>query len=215
MSKIVLMRHAKAKKNVLNKHGGKGTSILDKSKEDIKKTMENLLVFYSPSVIFSSPRPQCVETAKFIQDNYSLIFKTSDLLTPISLGVLDGLSIDEASDYFPEYAKQMDDWRNGKIEINELTIQGMENPFDFYNKGLRFINTLEGSNQSNCLVIGTRSILVMMGNLLAGRSPKKGDGYKEIPWKNCGYMTFSIKKSMNGKLKYSLINSESTVLPFI
>ena len=82
----------------------------------------------------------------------------------------------------------MDEWRKGKIEINQLSIPNLTDINIFYNSGLEFLKTLK--RKESQIIIATRSNLVLLANIMLGNNPSKGGGYKEIPWENAGFVTF-------------------------
>jgi len=75
---------------------------------------------------------------------------------------------------------------------------------DFFQTGQLIIEDLASQNRS-FLIIGTRSILVLLGNVLLGRTPNIGGGYVEIKWENCGILAFEIMESRFKKLDWSNI----------
>ena len=46
------------------------------------------------------------------------------------------------------------------------------------------------SEDGNQLVIGTRSILILLTNILLGKTMKRGGGYHSVQIANCDFLTF-------------------------
>ena len=65
---IMLLRHGKAKKNIENKHGGKGSSVVLEGINEINKLsaeIKNSDINFTR--ILYSERKQCIETAQILK----------------------------------------------------------------------------------------------------------------------------------------------------
>lgn len=189
---IALLRHAKAIKNVEGRHGGPGSDLLPESEVEI----DHLVSHFARSgiefqLIMASPRVHCEQTAQLMAKKLGLPHETWEELSPISLGILDGLTKEELHNQYPEIAVRMDKWRSRLIEIHELSIPGMDDAESFYKRGQSIVGKLI-ERETSVVVVATRSILVLLGSVLQGRLPGPGGGYKEIPWPNCGVMVFLL-----------------------
>jgi broad specificity phosphatase PhoE len=190
MSRIVLLRHAQAEKNVADRHGGEGTRLTALGRAQCALLSEDLTAYFSETTaIFYLEKPQCDETAELLASKSHLSKIALTGFTPFHLGVLDGLSRAEAYQRFPDVAEAMDRWRRGMNEIHSLQIPGATNPSEFYQQGVRLLNHLT-SNRDDCIVVGTRSVLVLLWNVLRGRRPEAGGGYFERPWSNLEWVEF-------------------------
>jgi len=185
----MLLRHGKAKKNIANIHGGDGSGLVS---EGIDELNEVSFIIEESNIKFTkilySSRVQCYETAILLSDKLKISLSEILDLIPINLGVLDGLSEKEAYEKYPIYAKCMDEWRHGRIEINQLKIPGISDFNTFFESGKRFLDSLNPND--SYIIIATRSNLVLLANIMLGHNPQIGGGYKEITWRNAGYITF-------------------------
>jgi len=197
---IVLLRHAKAKKNEENRHGGKGSELSDSAIREIQDVSSQLLSLSSKfDKILYSPRTQCEQTAKILSEQLNVNAVELQELEPISLGVVDGLSDEEVASDYPKICDQLTRWRNGEIEINQLKIPEMTNCHEFYDKGKIFIDNIINSKQS-VIILATRSIMVLLISVLLGRNSQNGGNYREVKWGNSEFAIFTysdIGKSLH------------------
>lgn len=192
---IILVRHSQALKNIEKKHGGIGSKLTLQGINDTIRLSEQLLSeFYNFKSVVYSPKPQCEETASILSKRMSIPKMKDLILKPISLGIIDGLSDKEVQKSFPVISKNINDWRNGNIEINELSIPNMEDQNVFYQRGKDMLSKIIKTNQSTIVVL-TRSLLVLTTNILLNRTTEKGGNYREIKWKNSEYAVFSIDEN--------------------
>lgn len=202
---IILMRHAMAQKNVENIHGGTGSPLLINSKQEICSALKQFPSFSNLQYdLFVSPTRQAVETANIIADNKSLNPIICEMLKPLNIGVLSGLSNEEAYIKYPESAELMDLWRKRKIEIGKLVIPDSEDLNSFYARGKQFIDMIE-KRPDNAIVIGSRSILILLSSILLGRTINEGGEYKEIKFGNSQFLVFiqnEVSWSLNKKLSF-------------
>jgi|GEM_PF-3350440 len=188
---IVLLRHARAIKNEQNQHGGSGTPLSDGVTEDINIIARQLsCIIPKIETILYSPRKQCEQTAEILKEQLHIKIKELQELEPINLGIADGLSEQEVINNFPEIGVQLSKWRNGEIEINQLKISGMTDCYSWYVQGEAFIEKLIESKESY-IIVASRSILVLLFNLLLGRTPQIGGNYREVKWGNLEYAVFT------------------------
>lgn len=200
----MLYRHGEAEKNTKLIHGGAGSPLIKKAYNILYKSI-SILKNLQIDIIYHSSESQCLETAIFFGKKLNISIKELKNVSPFHLGVLNGLSDIELEKKYPPLNQQMKKWRNASIEINELDIPGMSDPYEFYVKGEKVLDGLL-LQKKNILIIGTRSILILFASLLLGRSPEKGGNYREIPWGNAEYITFIIDNH-----KYFLERSLSTI----
>ena len=188
---IVLLRHAKAIKNEQKRHGGNGSKLSESATREIQKVSSRLSSLpYKFDNIFYSPRIQCEQTAKILSKQLNMIATETREIEPISLGVVDGLSDEEVANEYPEICDQLGKWRNGEIEINQLAIPQMTNCHEFYGRGKIFIDNIIISKKS-VIILATRSIMVLLMNILLGRNSQIGGNYREIKWANAEFAVFT------------------------
>ncbi|GHV23058.1 hypothetical protein AGMMS49959_15070 [Planctomycetales bacterium] len=203
---IVLLRHARSNKNDQNRHGGKGSTLVDGATIEIESVVDQLSQIPTEfELILYSPRIQCEQTANVLGKLLKIPVIKSQELDPIYLGVIDGMSDVEVTNTYPEISMQLEKWRNGEIEINQLKIPKMANCHDFYDKGKVFIENIINSKKF-VIIVATRSVLVLLMNVLLDRSSKVGGNYREIKWKNSEFAIFNN----NGIGKY--FNSDISTL---
>jgi hypothetical protein len=123
---IVLLRHAKAVKNIQKRHGGKGSELVKDATNEIQTVCSKLLqLSIDFDCVLHSPQRQCEQTAKDIGERLSISVSKLTELEPINLGCVDGLSEDEVANLYPEIGTQLSKWRNDEIEItNSSTLTG-------------------------------------------------------------------------------------------
>jgi broad specificity phosphatase PhoE len=85
----------------------------------------------------------------------------------ISLGVLAGLSRDEALLNYPEAAQRLELWRKGCLKIDKLLIPSAEPVDSFKERVAKVLNEWVACNSHPTIVaVCTRSTLIMMTNLI-------------------------------------------------
>ncbi|OOZ38457.1 histidine phosphatase family protein [Solemya elarraichensis gill symbiont] len=185
------MRHATAQKNIEDRHGGPGTKLVHNSIEEIKNAVNKLPII--PSMTYSvvaSPVRQAIDTANNVATLLKTTVSISEELRPFGLGVLSGLSREEAQRDFPCTAILMGKWRRGEIEINELIIPHGESITSFYSRGSGSINGIS-CDKNATIIVSSRSILILLSSILLGRTIDPGGGYKEIPFRNAEFLVFT------------------------
>lgn len=193
MGSIILVRHGFSCKNAEMRHGGNGSSLTDLGKSQAFALSHRLsLKFARIGTVYFVKRTQCIETAQIIFTALRAGSMQPLIFEPFNLGVLAGLTESECMERYPALAVEMSRYRRGEIEISEIDIPGASDPVEFSvsaEKTLRMLS--EESTLENLILVGTRSVLVGLLNAAHGRSPKRGGGYREIPWENCGYCVLS------------------------
>ena len=189
---IVLLRHATAMKNLQGIHGGKGTDLIEPATSEIYDIGNRLLqlpILFE--TIIHTPRQQCMQTAQLLSKLLNVKFIELQELEPISLGIVDGLSDQEVTNKYSEIGEKLAKWRNGEIEINQLEIPQMTDCRIFFDRGKKFIDDLISKKEST-IIISSRSILVLLMNVLLGRNPEVGGNYREVKWENAKFVVFTI-----------------------
>lgn len=191
---LTLLRHGTALKNVENRHGGVGTDLASASISETMAVGNELLGFgiRFDEIVFA-PRRQCEQTAQLLSGTMGTPCRIEPALTPIGLGIIDGLSNEEVSERYPKISQMMGKWRKGEIEIDQVNIPGMELRPEFYHRGSQFLLEIKSSRRST-IVVATRSILILLTSIMLRRTPSPGGNYRDISWDNCKYITFTFGK---------------------
>lgn len=165
---IFFVRHAESLKSVENRHGGLGQPLTEQGKTDVINIISFLEkeenVKFDNTTIFCSDRIQVVETAQIIANYKQVSFQIENALRNICLGVLDGLSDKEASEYYPVETANLQKWRDGLIDLSEVSIPDSETMEDFYNRVYQFVYSLV-QKEKDVIIIGTRSVGVAVANM--------------------------------------------------
>lgn len=191
---FVLLRHAEAHKNVLNQHGGSGSALSSKGVREAHGVgqllrSQNLDV----QAVMAIDKPQCYETAKIICQEIGCAQVEVASLSSFSLGILDGLSENDVRQRYEVLAGLLDRWRSGCAEAHELrVIPGATDPSWYFLQGEAFLTGVKPYlAKHDVVLVATRSVLVVLTNILLGRRPSVGGGYREVPWPNASYATFA------------------------
>lgn len=172
---VYFVRHAESFKSVENRHGGQGQPLTEQGKADIAdiiaflENVEN--VKFDNTTIYCSDRIQVLETAQLMADKKQVTFQVKDALRNIYLGVLDGLSDREAFEKYPTVAANLQKWRNGLIDLDEVSIPNSETMEDFYHRIFCFVSSLM-QYEKDVVIIGTRSVGVAITNMFDNFSNK-------------------------------------------
>ncbi len=167
---VILVRHSEAEKTIRQVHGGMGTPLTARGRIDTQKLAEQLEkagLVDPATIIFSSPRPQAVETAQILAAQLARVCKVEDRFRNINMGVFDGLTDEEARLADPAAMKRLVDWRSGRLSIGELKIPDSESITEFVAR----INNALTDIQEVCqtpVVIMTRSVGIAIVNVLQG-----------------------------------------------
>lgn len=188
---FIFVRHAESEKNIHDITGGNGAQLTDEGRRQATALSLALLdVIKGEDVdIISSNTIQTIQTAKLISNALKRHYWVTDRLKPAGMGVIDGLTKKEVQKKYPQLAEQMEKWRNCELEAIELKIPEMEAPIDFWNRIIDYIKEI--NNGKIKVIVSTRSIMVLIHNLVSGNLPISGGGYKHITIGNCDTIAFS------------------------
>lgn len=190
----MLLRHAEAHKNVLNQHGGSGSALSSKGVREAHGVGQFLRSQdLDVPTVMAIDKPQCYETAKIIGQEIGCAQVEVARLSTFSLGVLDGLSEKDVRQRYEVLATLLDRWRSGRAEAHELrAIPGATDPSWYFSQGEAFLTGVKPYlAEHDVILVATRSVLVVLTNILLGRSPSIGGGYREVPWSNASHATFA------------------------
>jgi len=167
------IRHAESFKTKEDRHGGVGLPLTEQGKLDVLDLisfLENIeRLTFQNSLFYCSDLIQVLETAKAIEDQRKISFQISADVKNISLGILDGLSKEEALKKYPVEASNLEKWRTGEIKIDDFTIPEAETMSQFYERVFKFIS-LSVLQSKDVVVIGTRSVGVAITNIFSNFS---------------------------------------------
>jgi broad specificity phosphatase PhoE len=166
-----LVRHAEARKNVEDRQGGQGTELTHRGVDQARRISEYLnayeVAFGHKLTVYGHSVPQVQQTAALISSSKGWPSELDEDLRGIHLGLLDGLTTDEARRVDPVAFERLAAWRRGKLPVNEVSLPGAE---DFQRFRYRVSNALRrilSSCAGTCAaIVGTQSTLIMLINIL-------------------------------------------------
>lgn len=85
----------------------------------------------------------------------------------------------------------MDLWRSRQIELCDLVIEGMENPVQFYRRGLRYLLSLS-EQAAPQFVAATTSILILFDNLHRMHGAARGENYRAREYTHAELLTLDF-----------------------
>src|ERR1035437_3084575 len=121
---VLLLRHAEALKNIEDRHGGAGTGLTNNGLQDCVRIAAFLreVTQGTTPCLFGHRVPQVQMTVNSLAGALDLSPIWDERLHGIDLGLLAGLSRDEASQRYPDSARRLDLWREGRLRIDELAL---------------------------------------------------------------------------------------------
>lgn len=192
--KVHVVRHAECYKNLIGIPGGEGASLTPAGiiqADKVGEVLQHRLA--GEATLIASPTRQTIETAEILGRRLGIGSEVEPLFASIDLGVLSGVSIKEASVRFPASSASMDQWRSYSSEIADLQIDGMESPWEFYNRGLRGI--LKYQRYNDLIVCATTSIMILMSHMSNKITPQPGEGYKSLNFTNTEITSINFNKN--------------------
>jgi len=181
---LILIRHAECYKNVRDEHGGKGDTLTSRGRRQLfslEKSLESVICQLKTPIkkLWCSDIVQVTETAEQLLKRLKIPAEKDKRIYPLDLGCVAGLSRKEAQNKFPEAATRLELWRAGKLEIRNLNLPHAESFESFWNRGNSFIENRTKESVSS-IVVGSRSILILLMNILLDRDPNIEGQY--YPW---------------------------------
>jgi broad specificity phosphatase PhoE len=191
---FTLIRHGHCEKNIADVIGGKGAKLTTLGQAQAKSCgTEEVRQKPKNPIIFSTDILQATETATIISKEIICPVIVWPDLAPLHLGVLANIPSELAKTRYPDDYVKLANWKNGTHEISETTITGMGNVSDFYKNGLIFLSQLIDTHSHNDIyIVSTRSILILLHNILLMRDIQPGNGYKNIDYENCSPKKLSL-----------------------
>ncbi len=201
LNSIILVRHAECYKNVRDEHGGKGDVLTKKGKKQLlslSKKIDRLNIQHQipANILFYSDVNQIKQTAEYLSIKLGVPARVDERIVPLNLGILDGLSKEEAMTKFPDEASQLEKWRSGMLEIRNLQIPCAESFDTFWKRGKSFIFELT-KNSTSAIVIGSRSVLILLMNILLDQNPYVDGKYYPYDFSCASIAYFSYTNKWN------------------
>lgn len=190
MTEYIFVRHAECQKNLIGVTGGEGTRLTEKGVGQATLLADELSdKLYQPKIV-ACPAIQVIETAEILAARLQRPFIIDERLVAAGMGIVNGLTSEEMKRLYPEYASQLEKWRNLEIEAHELQIPGIEPPKAFWSRTVSSLIAHKEGDQ--IVVVATRSIMVLAANLSMKRSPEAGGGYKHVDIDHCQTVTVRL-----------------------
>lgn len=204
IQRIILLRHAHSEKNAEDRHGGEGRILTSSGYNELAR----LTLYLKMNVqicnprIFYTPITQAEISARYLGEQFQTICNADQRIRPLSLGVLSGLSREEAVKLFPEPAKRLEEWRKGNLRFDQLKIPNAENFSDFWDRGTSFLkDRLVAPNEvSDLLIVGTRSVLILLLNVLLRNTFLAGQPYSVFDFSNSGVTILRYIRELDAEL---------------
>lgn len=195
--KMTLIRHGESKKNICDVIGGKGEQLTARGKLASRRIgkMVAAKVRHSEHIaIYFAPTNQTAETSHLlsreIKRRHSLV--RSQLLKPIHLGPLSGITSAEAWLRFPTQMEQLKNWNDGLIDISKINLEGMQDINEFFETGNLLIKEWKTKRITHVIVVGTRSSLVLLHNIFNKRHPGPEGSYMNIKFRYTAPKTYDL-----------------------
>lgn len=194
---ILLIRHAEARKNIDDIHGGSGTGLTENGLLQSQAVGLYVKKRYCPKngILVTHQLPQVLQTASIVNEFLGLPIVFDERLKGIDLGAMAGLSRNEARQKYPIYAEKLELWRNGKISPEEVILPQGEN-FDSFKFRVDEAWKSWLKKEGKILVsILTNSTLIMIYNLVLMSEKFEYRNYAVYPFDNASITVLEFSKS--------------------
>jgi len=195
---FIFIRHAESEKNIRDIIGGEGDRLTLRGKQEATEFSKKFLTSVDLSKhynVISPNTPQTIETAEEIAKSLKTDLTITNALSSATLGIVGGLNNSQIASKYPDIFKRFVAWRNQEIEASDLQIPGMESPEKFWNRITYYLKTF--NKDTNNVIVGTSSIMILAANLILGKKPYKGGGYKHIAVNYCDTIAFELQIDPN------------------
>ncbi len=167
---ILLIRHSEAKKNIADQHGGEGTSLTNRGLKQSESIAQYILSEHQPllrTILVGHKITHVKETTEFLSQELSIKPIWEERIRGLDLGVIAGLSREDAAKQWPEAAERLEKWRKSQLRIDHLDIPYAEPLRDFENRIKNTLYDWIDMNEAKLIIaICTRSTLIMLVNLI-------------------------------------------------
>lgn len=206
LERVVLIRHAESTKSRENRHGGIGLPLTERgiaeTHELAKWLFENLISNPATTKIYSGNVLQARQTSEVLSEPANIPITVDDRLRNIDLGILAGLSEEEAIKQYPDAALSLENWRRGLIPIEQVYIPNAETMFQFHSRIKGFLQDLFDDNLLCAIIVGTRSVAVAITNILLGHHKYDESGYKRYSFDPASISSFRVEKFLQCELEF-------------
>ena len=191
-TKLLFIRHGQSEKNVEGRFGGHSlTSLSDLGFEQSKATAK-ALAKEGVSIIYSSDLPRAVETAQALSEKLNLPVSKTNAFRERDVGVLEGLTFEEAKKKFPH-----DYYALVKREVGQRITKG-ESYRQVLKRATGALEEILRTHRGERIAIfsHTGTICFLSLYLLGAITPST----KSTPWlltSNCGINRFEIRSRKN------------------
>ena len=162
ITRIILVRHGRTKKNTESRFGARDDSPLDSlGKEQARKVAERMTDF-PVAHIFSSPINRTMQTAEFIANKLSLEIESSLDLTEYDFGIISGLTMNEVQEKHPVIYQQLQDWmlKANSSDVKRAQVPGAESFNNLEKRILEFTNSVLNRFPGKTIVAVTHLALI-------------------------------------------------------
>lgn len=206
MTRFLVVRHAESDKTLRKIHGGSGTTITEQGQKDIEKLAgfinEALANRVRSARIYASFVPQVRLTAEMLSQTTSIPVELYENLKNINMGVIDGLSDEDASARYPEAMQRLKMWREGLLSVEEIKIPGAEPLSRFVERVAEVIKRgLENDDELRIFIV-TRSVGIAILNTLLSESTLAGKPYTRFRLDPCSATLVEASTIGKGNLLY-------------
>lgn len=218
LERIILIRHAESEKSTENRHGGSGMPLTERGIIETQEIglwlIDNIILEKDTTRIFAGNVLQAKQTADLLSKFIGISTTLDDRLRNIDLGVLAGLSEEEAMKQYPDAALSLDGWRQGLIPIEQVFIPNAETMNQFHARVKDFLQELFLTEVIHtAIVIGTRSVAVATTNILLGHHQYNESGYKRYIFDPSSISSFKTENFLLCQLEFANKTSHLTIKP--
>lgn len=186
--KYLFVRHAESEKNINEITGGKGDKLTEKGISQVEDFINSININNDSVRAICSDSIQAIETCELIADYYKIGFEINADLRSLYFGTMTGMSTKEMMEKCPEDYNRLTLWREKLIDVSKLNLKGMEDPMSLWNRVMNFLST-NYFKEKICIVVVTRSIMVLIYNYIEGHHPKQGN-YMHYEFEYCDRICF-------------------------
>ncbi len=154
---------------------------------------EILREYGRPSRIFFSPRVQIEETASILASFFGVDHQADPRISPMGLGVLEGLSREEAAMKFPAAARSLERWRQDGSGIERLAIPGIEDFTSFKERTTSFLTERViycDEESPYTIIVVSNSTIIMLVNLAERGPTALPDHYRNVIMANASHVRY-------------------------
>ncbi|MDR2720598.1 MAG: phosphoglycerate mutase family protein [Nitrososphaerota archaeon] len=191
---FIFIRHAESEKNLQDIVGGTGDKLSLKGKQEVTELSKKFLALTDLSKrynVISSSTLQTTETAEELAKSLKTDLIVTDAVSSAVLGIVGGLNNSQIASKYPDVFKRFVAWKNQEIEAVDLQIPGMESPENFWNRITGYLKTF--SKGTNNVIVCSSSVMILVANLVLGKRPYKGGGYKYVAVNYCDTIAFDLQ----------------------